>query len=84
MTQAQLQLTFSYNFSKLRETNNLTQQVLADKLGVKRSRLGAWEEYRSIPSLEVLFKISNLFQVDLQELVTKELRMYNTIKELEK
>ena len=45
----------------------MSQQVLADKVGVTRQTIIAIEKDKYSPSLEVAFKISNIFNAPLEE-----------------
>ena len=44
----------------------MTKQMLADKIGVTRQTVFAIEKDKYSPSLEVAFKISNVFNVPLE------------------
>tara|TARA_Y100000780_G_scaffold22638_1_gene19105 strand:- start:15 stop:221 length:207 start_codon:yes stop_codon:yes gene_type:complete len=58
----------SNNIRKLRfEAREMSQQTLADKVGVTRQTIFAIEKDKYSPSLEVAFKISNVFKVPLEE-----------------
>jgi putative transcriptional regulator len=46
----------------------MSQQNLADKVGVTRQTIFAIEKNKYSPSLEVAFKISNEFKVPLEEI----------------
>ena len=59
---------FSQNLQKLRASKNISQEQLADKIGVSRQSVSAWESGKSSPELEKLVAISNLFNVSLDEL----------------
>ena len=48
-----------------RALRNLTQEVLADQLGVTRQTILAIEKEKYDPSLELAFRISRLFKVPL-------------------
>ncbi|MDB5261810.1 MAG: transcriptional regulator [Adhaeribacter sp.] len=61
------------NLKFLRKKNGLTQAQLAEKLNIKRSLVGAYEEGRAEPRLSTLVNISRLFEVSLDQLVTLEL-----------
>lgn len=61
---------FQKNLIEIRKKEKLTQQKMADKLGIKRSTIGAMEEGRAM-SLEIIFKISKLFKISIDDLVTK-------------
>ncbi len=45
----------------------MSQQTLAEKVGVTRQTIIAIEKDKYSPSLEVAFKISNVFKVPLEE-----------------
>jgi len=64
---------FSKNLPKLRKALGLTQEKFAKYIGVKRCRLGAWEEGRSLPYTDLFFKIADFFSVNERELLYKEL-----------
>ena len=53
------------NMRKLRKHLKLTQDQFAAKLDIKRSLLGAYEEGRAEPKLELLQKIAAVFNVSV-------------------
>ena len=59
---------FNQNLQKLRAEKNISQEQLADKIGVSRQSVSAWESGKSSPELEKLVAISNLFNLSLDEL----------------
>ncbi|MCX2745691.1 helix-turn-helix domain-containing protein [Mangrovivirga sp. M17] len=59
----------SQNLKYLRKKNDLTQEQFADKLGIKRSQVGAYEEGRADPRIPTLMRISEVFDYSLDELV---------------
>ena len=61
------------NLKYLRKLRGWTQEEFANKLGIKRSLLGAYEEERADPRLEVLEVISDMFKVTLDELFRNDL-----------
>lgn len=61
------------NIRFLREREGWTQQELADKLGVKKSMVGAYEEFRVVPRLPTSVKIADLFMIDLNLLIREDL-----------
>ena len=61
------------NLKYLRKLRGWTQEEFANKLGIKRSLIGAYEEERAEPRLEVLEIISDMFKVTLDELLRKDL-----------
>ena len=56
------------NIRKLRFFNNeMTQQELAEKVGVTRQTIIAMEKGKYSPSLELAFRIARVFSVPLEE-----------------
>jgi len=64
----------SFNIRRLRELKKLSQENLADELQITRARLGAYEEGRSAPPIEILIKLSDYFQVPIDIMVRNDLR----------
>jgi len=63
-----------YNIRYLRQLKQISQEQLADALGITRSRLGAYEEARNEPPLEILVKLSEYFHVAIDAIVKGDLR----------
>ena len=56
------------NIRKLRfNSSEMTQQKLADKLGVSRQTIIAIEAGKYSPTLELAFRIAEIFNVSLEE-----------------
>lgn len=60
-------------FRKIREQSGLTQQQMADKLGVSRSAIGMYENGEREPNFETLELIADTFNVDMNYLLGKNL-----------
>lgn len=60
------------NIYRLRTEKNMSQGDLADALDVSRQSVSKWENNSAVPELEKLIKMSELFEVTLDELVGKE------------
>ncbi|WP_369998631.1 XRE family transcriptional regulator [Winogradskyella sp.] len=63
------------NIKHLRSLKKLSQERFADDLGWTRSMVGAYEEGRSEPPIERLIDLSNYFNIPIDILVRKDLRM---------
>src|SRR3982751_3052431 len=61
------------NVKYLRKLRGWTQEEFANKLKIKRSLLGAYEEERAEPRIEVLEVVSSIFKATLDELLLKDL-----------
>src|SRR5271169_2413702 len=62
------------NLKYLRKLRGWTQEEFANKLKIKRSLLGAYEEERAEPRLEVLELVSDMFRLSLDELLRKKMQ----------
>lgn len=58
----------------LRKSNNLTQDMLAKKLGLSRSAIGMYEKGSREPDYEILEKIADFFNVDIDYLLGRTLK----------
>ncbi len=65
--------TAGLNLKYLRKLRGWTQEEFAGKLNIKRSLLGAYEEERADPRLEVLEIVADVFKLSLDELLLKDL-----------
>ena len=63
----------SKNLKYLRKLRGLTQEEFANKLSIKRSLLGAYEEERAEPRIEVLEVVADMFKLTLDDLLRKDL-----------
>jgi transcriptional regulator with XRE-family HTH domain len=61
------------NLKYLRKLRGWTQEEFAARLGIKRSLLGAYEEERAEPRIDVLGTVGDLFKLTLDDLLRKEL-----------
>lgn len=59
---------FAKNLRTLRTVANLTQQELGEKLNYSGKAVSKWESGSVIPPVEVIFKIADLFQTDINSL----------------
>ena len=54
---------------QLRKANGFTQEELAEKLNVSRQSVSKWESGQSVPELEKLVALSEIFQVSTDHLL---------------
>ena len=57
---------------RLRTEKNLSQGDLAEMLDVSRQSISKWENNNAVPDLEKIIKLSEIFEVSLDELVKGE------------
>ena len=56
----------------LRKENNLTQEQLAEALGVSNRTISRWETGNNIPDLDMLIILAAYFEVEIKELIEGE------------
>jgi transcriptional regulator with XRE-family HTH domain len=60
------------NLKYLRKLRGWTQEEFAQKLRIKRSLLGAYEEERAEPRIEILEIVADMFRLTLDDLLRKD------------
>ena len=72
------------NIRKLRfHHNEMTQEQLAEKVGVTRQTINAIESAKYSPSLELAFRIALVFGIPLQEVFSYEPEGVGNIQKME-
>lgn len=64
-----MKLSLSKNISELRKANSMTQEQLAEALGVTFAAVSKWERGVATPELNLIAEMSDLFGVSLDALV---------------
>ncbi len=62
------------NLKRIRKDNNLSQEQLAEKLGVTRQAVSKWESGLSYPEMDKVMQICQLFNLNINELVHENLK----------
>ena len=62
-------MTFSEKLTELRRKSGMSQEQLADRLGVTRQSVSKWEGGTAMPELVKLISLSELFGVSVDYLV---------------
>lgn len=64
----------SHNFRLIRNQKGFTQQMFASHIGINRATYAAYEEQRADPPLNIVIIVSNLTGIDINTLLTTELK----------
>lgn len=67
---------------ELRKEKELTQEQLAEQLGVARRTVSRWETGSNMPDLDILIELSDLYAVDLREILSGERKSENMNEEM--
>lgn len=58
----------------LRKNNKLSQEDLAEKLGVTKQTISKWELGQTYPSINQAKELSKIFNISLDELVNNDIK----------
>lgn len=76
-------MTLGQKISSKRKQSNMTQEQLADYLGVSRQAISKWESNTAYPETDKLIKISELFACSLDFLLKDSIESEETAKSIE-
>ena len=65
-------MSFADNLVELRKLNNLSQEDIAEKIGVSRQTLSKYETGDSLPDIERCKLLADLFGVTMDDLISYE------------
>lgn len=69
-----MNMSIGNNLKKLRQKHGFSQELLAEKLGISRQAISKWENETSKPSTGNLIKITNLYEVDIEDLTKDDVK----------
>ena len=62
-------MSFKDKFQNIRKEKGLSQESIAEKIGVSRQAVAKWETGQSYPDVENLILISDMFKISIDKLV---------------
>ena len=65
---------FAENLKKVRKDNNLSQEQLADELGVSRQAISKWESAVAYPEMDKIISLCEKFNFNIDDLLHKDIR----------
>ncbi|MDD2239026.1 MAG: helix-turn-helix transcriptional regulator, partial [Bacilli bacterium] len=74
-------MNLSNNLKKLRKENNLSQEDLAEKLGVSRQSVSKWESGQAYPEMDKMVQLCNLFNLNIDDLLNQDIEEVNNTKQ---
>lgn len=66
-------MNFCNNLQKLRKNKNISQEQLAEELGVSRQAVSKWESGASYPEMDKLVLLCKIFNCNLDDLINKNI-----------
>ncbi len=65
---------FSENLKKLRRDYHLSQEQLADELGVSRQAISKWESSSAYPEMDKIIALCDKFNINIDDLLHQDIR----------
>ena len=73
---------FSKNLKFLREQKRLSQNTLGELANVNQTTIARWENEEMAPSIDNLIELSKIFNIDLADLLGRDLQLNEDRKQL--
>lgn len=75
-------MNFSENLASLRKSKNLSQEEIADRLGVSRQAISKWENGQALPETANIMKLCEILEVTPNELLGYEERKAQPVEQI--
>ena len=74
-------MNLSDNLKKIRKEHNLSQEQLAESLGVSRQAVSKWESGGAYPEMDKVLQICKMFNVNIDDLLNQDIKKVNSSKQ---
>ncbi len=74
-------MKFGANLKRVRKMRKISQEELADKLGVSRQSVSKWETGENYPSMNNIMCLCTIFKCNINELVNEDMTDINSLDE---
>lgn len=74
-------MKFGENLYSLRKSAKMSQEVLAEKIGVSRQSVSKWENGEAYPEMEKLIKICKIFHCKLNDIIHDDIQDIDSLDE---
>ena len=64
-----------------RQKNNISQESLAEQLGVSRQTISSWETGKSYPDIVSVIKMSDIFNISLDKMLKEDKKLVSNMQE---
>ena len=74
MSERRKNMNLSDNLKKIRKEQNLSQEDLAESLGVSRQSVSKWESGQAYPEMDKVLQICKMFDVSIDDLLNQDIK----------
>lgn len=74
-------MNLAENLKRIRKENNLSQEQLAEKLGVSRQSVSKWESGTAYPEMDKVLQLAKLFNLNIDELLNQDIKEVSNEKQ---
>ena len=74
-------MKFGENLYNLRKSAKMSQEKLAEKIGVSRQSISKWENGESYPEMEKIMKLCNIFHCKINDLIHENMADIDSLDE---
>ena len=74
-------MKFGENLYSLRKSSKMSQENLAEKVGVSRQSVSKWENGESYPEMDNIMKLCNIFNCKINDLVHEDMSDIDSLDE---
>lgn len=74
-------INLAENLKKIRKEHNLSQEQLAEQLGVSRQSVSKWESNQAYPEMDKVIQLAKMFNLNVDDLLNQDIREVNREKQ---
>lgn len=74
-------MNLAENLKKIRKENNLSQEQLAEQLGVSRQSVSKWESGQAYPEMDKVLQMAKMFNLNIDDLLNQDIKEVNNEKQ---
>ena len=74
MSERRKNMNLSDNLNKIRKEHNLSQEDLAESLGISRQSVSKWESGQAYPEMDKVLQICKMFDVSIDDLLNQDIK----------
>ena len=74
-------MNLAENLKKIRKDNNLSQEQLAEQLGVSRQSVSKWESGQAYPEMDKVLQLAKMFNLNIDDLLNQDIKEVTSEKQ---